>query len=83
MTINGVVITAETIQKTRQWFADNAQDCILGANRGEFYVNDLGKFTDWQNRCIAESLSGAWDHNLTFVQRALFIQTGQSIPMLS
>ena len=78
-----VTITAETIRITREWFAQNALDCIEGAIHGKYRVNDLNSYIEWQHRRMAQSLAGEWDCNLTFVQRALFIQTGESVPLLS
>lgn len=78
-----MVLTQETIQETRKWFADNAEDCINGAMAGEFFVNDISAYVDWQRRRITQSLSGEWDHTFTFLQRALYIQTGVCVPLLS
>jgi hypothetical protein len=79
----GVELTAETIQRTRQWFADNAQACIDGAESGRTQVNDLGRYVAWRRQCIADSLAGKGDHTFAFLQRAHFIQTGESVPLLA
>lgn len=78
-----VEITEESIQKTRQWFADNAQACIDQAREGVFKVNDLPRYVEWHAERMRDSLAGKGDHTLTFIQRALYIQTGESVPMLS
>jgi hypothetical protein len=75
-------ITPKTVQATREWFAQNGRDCIEGATAGKWHVNDLSRYVEWQNRRIAASLAGEYDHTLTFVQRALYIQTGVSVPLL-
>lgn len=78
-----IEITPETVQKTREWYADNARACIEEATAGKFHVNDLAKYVSWQRERIRESLSGEWDNTLTFVQRAVYLQTGESVPLLS
>jgi len=78
-----VEITPQTIQQARQWYADNAHACIEGAKSGKYRVNDLTRYIEQQERRAAESLSGAGDNTLAFVQMALYLQTGQSVPLLS
>ncbi len=82
-TVNGITITDETIQATREWFAVNAVECIMAAGRGEYHVNDLAKYSAWQEARMTKFLRGDYDHTLTFVQRALFIQTGSSPALLA
>lgn len=79
---NGVVITQDSIQKCRQWFADNAQGCINQAKSGEIYVNDLFQYTERQEALTDEYLDGAWDHTFAFLQRAHYIQTGECVALL-
>ena len=76
-------LTPETIQATREWFADNARRCIAGATNGEWHVNNLAHYVEWQNQRIEESLAGKWDRTFTFQQRAWFMQTGECIPLLA
>jgi hypothetical protein len=75
-----VVLTEETIQATRQWFADNHQGCIGEVKNGQVtlpsHVNPEEYFAE-RRRKAAESLAGKWDHTLTFRQRATYIQTGE------
>ena len=78
-----VKITAETIQKTREHFADTARACIDAATKGEFHVNDLSSYIVGQQKRIADDLAGTNDHTLTFIQRAVWIQTGESVPLLA
>ena len=76
-------LTDETIQATREWFADNARACIKAASEGKWHVNDLPRYIAQQNQRIEESLSGAYDHTLAFQQRAIYIQTGESVALLA
>lgn len=78
---NNVVLTKETIQTTRQWFADNAQACIDEAVSGAIKVNNLVGYIADQQVKIDEYLSGVWDHTFTFLQRAHYIQTGESVAL--
>lgn len=82
MKYNGVELTPETIQATRQWFADNAQACIDEAESGAVRVNDLDDYREWQRRNAREALAGEWDHSFAFRQRAYWIQTGDDGPAL-
>lgn len=79
---NPVTITSETITATRQWYADNALACIADAESGEAWVRDLSEYREWQTQQHSDALDGKWDHTFAFVQRAIFIQTGKSVPML-
>jgi len=72
----------EIIQKTREHFAQIHRDCIDGARRGEWHVNDLDRYVEWQEECIRSSLAGESDHTLTFLQRAYWLETGESVPLL-
>lgn len=80
---NGVTLTDETIQAAREWFAENARECINDAKSGAVRVNDLGSYVEWQSECIADSLAGKWDHTFTFLQRAHSMQTGDCIALLA
>lgn len=81
-TFNGTPLTDETINATRQWFADNAQACIDEAVRGDVRVNDLAGYTAQQLERAASSLRGEGDHTFTFLQRAHYIQTGECVTLL-
>jgi hypothetical protein len=78
----GVELTAESIQKTREWFADNAQGCIDEVINGEVEVNDIESYIQWRKESINEALKGGYDHTLSFLQRAHTIQTGECIALL-
>jgi hypothetical protein len=79
----GVELTEETIQRTRQWFADNAQACIREAESGRTRVNDLARYVAWRRERIADSLAGKSDHTFAFLQRAHWIQTGECVPLFA
>lgn len=79
---NGVELTEESIQKTRKWFSDNAMACIEEAKNGKFYVNNLEDYTKWEEKSAKEYMEGKHDHVLAFLQRAYFIQTGESVALL-
>jgi hypothetical protein len=79
---NGVKLTDESIQKTREWFHDNAIACIEEVKSGKVKVNDCESYFEWRNREAKEYLEGCHDRTLTFLQRAYFIQTGESVAML-
>jgi hypothetical protein len=82
MMFAGVALTQETIQQTRQWFADNSLACIAEAVSGDVRVNDLPSYIAWRNEQHAEALAGKHDHTFTFLQRAHTLQTGECIAML-
>ena len=83
MTVNGIVITPETILATREWYAANARACINGATTGKFRVNDLAEFVEWHGQMALDYLRGDNDGALAFMQRALYMQTGVSVAILS
>ena len=80
MRVNGVTITPETTQATRQHFADLYQRCIDEAAAG---VTDLDRYVTWRREAIRASLAGEHDGSLTFLQRALYLQTRQSVAILA
>lgn len=78
-----VLLSEDTVNKTCQWYADNAQGCIDEVLSGRVGVNDQpayieSKLTDKENY-----LSKSFEVGLWFYQKALFIQTGQSTSILS
>lgn len=79
---NGVVLTNESIQKTRRWYADNAMACIAEAESGHVRVNDMAEYRELFERSAERSLAGLEDGTLSFLQLAYVIQTGESVPLL-
>lgn len=82
MKFNDTEITQETIQRTRQHFADIAQGCINEAISGEVKVSNLQSYIEWQQGSIEYTLSGKNDFTFTFMQRAYWLQTGECVALL-
>lgn len=82
MTVSGVEITEATILATREHFAQIARDCIADVLSGEHRVNDPEGYIAWRQQSIDDSLAGLGDSSLTFMQRALWIQTGDCPALL-
>lgn len=80
---NGVQLSEESIKKTRKWFSENALACIEEVKSGKVNVNDPEYYFAWREKEAKEYMEGLHDHNFTFWQRAYFIQTGESIALLS
>lgn len=78
----GIELTEESIQKAREWFADNAQGCIDEVLSGKVKVNDPESYFAWRREQISDAMEGRNDHTLTFLQRAHYIQTGECIALL-
>lgn len=80
-----VKLTEQTMQAARQWFADNAQGCIDEVKRGDVilpkHTSQASYFEQCEKRKI-QALAGEFDHTLTFLQHAHFIQTGECIALL-
>jgi hypothetical protein len=76
------LITATSILATRQRFAENFRACIDEARQGTVEVNNLSRYCAWCESCAIDALNGKYDHTITFLQRAWFIQTGESVPLL-
>lgn len=83
MTVNGIEITKENILSTRLYFVAIHRECIQDAITGKTRVNDLEKYIKWEESLISRMQSGQSDHTLTFIQAALWIQTGECIAILS
>ncbi|GAA0347403.1 hypothetical protein GCM10008931_43360 [Oceanobacillus oncorhynchi subsp. oncorhynchi] len=79
---NGVNLTENTIQETRQWFHDNALACIREVEEGKVFVNNREHYIDLQRKSAREYIKGKHDHILAFLQRAHYIQTGESVALM-
>jgi hypothetical protein len=79
---NGVALTEESMQATRQYYHDNALACIEEVKSGKVYVNDPESYFEWRMRESKEYIEGKHDHVLAFLQHAYYIQTGESIALL-
>lgn len=85
MKFNGVVITQESIQACRQWFIDNQQACIDGALDGSLGLASHVDPLLYVTKCTEKQTDiarGKWDKTFTFMQRAHYIQTGESVALL-
>ena len=78
----GVELTEESMQKTREWFADNAQGCIDEVVSGDVRVNDPETYFQMCETRKEDAIAGRYDNTLAFLQRAHYIQTGECIALL-
>lgn len=82
---NNVELTQETIQATRQHFADNKQaqidEILSGAVKLPSHNPQELHFARLRANA-KEDLAGTHDHTFTFLQRAYWIQTGEMIALL-
>lgn len=83
-----VVLTVETIKTTLQWYADHERRCAAGATSGDFFVNDVDSYVagrEWQAAEYERQIEEGMDErmSLAFIQQAYYIQSGESVPMLS
>lgn len=85
MKFNDVEITQETTQTTRQWFAENARACVGEVLSGEVILPahvDFEEYKSQREKYARSALAGEFDHTFTFMQRAYYIQTGESVALL-
>ena len=75
-------ITAETVIKTREYGIRQCQSCIDEAVSGKVWVNDLEKYIDHHNSNIAKYESGYYDNTLHFLSKAIYLQFGESVPIM-
>lgn len=78
-----VLITKDTIKKTNNWFARNCIGCIREAQSGEVFVNDVKGYTEWRLEQLREYRSNDFEKGLWYWQKAYYIQSGTSVPLLS
>ena len=86
MKVNGVRITAKTIRATREHFAGIGRRSIAEAKAGTLGLPpeaSIPRYVAWEEGNIARMLSGADDNSLTFLQRALLLQTGDAPALLA
>jgi hypothetical protein len=76
------MIPQELIQKTREWFRDNALACIQDAESGITPVNDLDSYRVTQTEFATEVMRGDYDGSFAFRQLATYFATGESRPLL-
>lgn len=78
---NRVQLTDQTITKTCKWFADNAQGCIDEVLSGIVKVNDQDTYIKTKEVLKESYLSHEFELGFWFYQRALYIQTGENVPL--
>lgn len=81
MKFNNVVITEETIIKTRQHFIEIFESAIVSATNKEYHVNDIPNYIEWNKEKIEQTKIGKIDKTFTFQQRAYWIQTGEMVAL--
>ena len=74
--------SSQAISAARYWFASNCYACIAQALNGTFRVNDISEYEATQTKRAEDYLSGKFDHTFTLLQRAWYIQTGESVALL-
>lgn len=79
---NGVEITLDKIRETRQHFADISYACIAEVKSGDVKVNHQDVYFIRREAEAKAALDGEFDHTLTFLQRAYWLQTGVMIALL-
>ena len=78
----GVKLTDASMAAARQWYADNWRACLAAAESGEQRVNDLASYRAWCERAAEQAMDESRAPSFAMLQRAHFIQTGESIPLL-
>lgn len=80
-----VTLSKETILKTREQAIQICIDCVEEVLSGEVYLNPeygILRYTNEQQCEMFEIELGNHDHYLSFIQKAYYIQSGKSIPIL-
>jgi hypothetical protein len=70
-----VILTNDTIKKTKNTLIDSANKCIKEAVEKVVIVNDLDRYIKFYLDYI-EKIKISERHSLTFIQKAVEIQTG-------
>ena len=76
-------ITPETIIKTREYGIKQCQACIDEAVSGKVWVNNIESYIEHQQANINKYESGYYDDKLHFLSKAIYIQFGESVPIMS
>ena len=82
MKFNNEELQTEFILTTREIFAEIARQCIEEANSGQIKVNNLTSHNEWREEQIAACLKGEYDHTISHLQYAYYLQTGKEIALL-
>ena len=78
----GVKLTPESMTAARQWYADNWKALLSDAESGRRRVNDLATYRAWCERAAEQALDVSRIPSFAMLQRAHFIQTGESVALL-
>lgn len=73
---------SEALQQVRENYRDNALMCIEEAERGDFHVNDLPLFIQFQRDSAEAAMRGDYDTSFTFRQAVHELLTGECVPLL-
>lgn len=79
---NNVELTEGIIKQTRKHFRDICFGCIEEVKSGKCTVNDSNTYFLQKKLDADNYMKGEYDHTFTFLQRAYFLQTEESIPLL-
>lgn len=78
-----ITLTPETVLLTRRTLANNQRMCIEEILDGSVRVNNKDEAIKYYRKTAADYLKGKNDKNLNFVQRAIYLQTNEMVPILS
>ena len=78
-----VLLNENDIKNTCLSFAVNAQKCIDEAVSGEVFINNIESYVQDKQQDIINYKNGNFTPWLGFWQTAVYLKTGESVPMLS
>lgn len=87
MKFNGIELTESSVQACRQWFHDNALAIIQESNERfsddpERAASNAKFWGDSARNALTIGKDGGERVSVAFLQRAYFIQTGESVALL-
>ena len=68
--------------KTREHFGNLCNSLIKDVKGGLLIVNDPIKYIDWQQDSYNRIMNGEYDHTFTHMQYAVYLETGETRPLL-
>jgi len=84
---NGVILKLEDILKARMHFCELCLGCVQEAlerikesQQGQF-VDSVKNYIEHETNEARKYLEGKYDNTFTFLQRAYFLKTGESVPL--
>ena len=81
-----ITLTQQTIIKTRESQIKNCHGCIAEVESGKVYLNPEYGFDRYKAEKLKEIeqiKDGKYDHYFGFIQKAVYIQTKESVPMFA